>query len=47
MRKYSVMASDHVYAYYKCPRLARDGKDVCSPERLRMNHRAEEVEQKV
>jgi DNA repair exonuclease SbcCD ATPase subunit len=41
------MAADHVYGYYKCPRLARDGKDACSPERLRTNHRAEEVEQKV
>jgi len=41
------MASDHLYAYYKCQRLVRDGKDACSPERLRTNHRAEEVEQKV
>ncbi len=41
------MAADHVYGYYRCPRLVRDGKDACSPERLRTNHRAEEVEQKV
>ncbi len=47
MSRCSAMAGDHVYAYYKCSRLARDGKDACSPERLRTNHRAEEVEQKV
>ena len=47
MRKYSAMAGEHVYAYYKCPRLARDGKNACSPDRLRTNHRAEEVEREV
>ena len=47
MLRYSAMAAGHVYSYYKCPRLVRDSKDACSPERLRTNHRAEEVEQKV
>src|SRR5215218_1991569 len=47
MLRYSAMAAGHVYSYYKCPRLVRDSKDACSPEWLRTNHRAEEVEQKV
>src|SRR5215210_4660468 len=47
MLRYSAMVAGHVYSYYKCPRLVRDGKDACSPERLRTNHRAEEVERKV
>ena len=38
---------EHVYSYYKCTRLVLHGKDGCSPERLRMNHRAEEVERQV
>ncbi len=47
MIKYAGMANGKVYAYYKCSKLTRNGKDACSPERLRTNHRAEEVEQKV
>jgi len=47
MRQQITMAGEHVYAYYKCSRLVRHGKDACSPERLRMNHRAEEVEREV
>src|SRR5215218_807324 len=34
-------------AHYKCARLVQHGKDGCSPERLRVNHRAEEIERKV
>ena len=29
MRKYATMAKGNVYAYYKCSRLVRDGKDAC------------------
>jgi site-specific DNA recombinase len=47
MLRYSATVAGHVYSYYKCRRLVRDSKDACSPERLRTNHRAEEVEQKV
>jgi hypothetical protein len=36
-----------MYAYYKCSRLVRFGKDGCSPDRLRTTHRAEEVERRV
>src|SRR5215213_8924635 len=41
------MANGKVYAYYKCARLVQHGKDGCSAERLRVNHRAEEIERKV
>ena len=44
MHKYAGMAGGHVYAYYKCSRLVRHGKDACSPDRLRTNHRAEKAE---
>jgi hypothetical protein len=47
MLKYASMANGKVYAYYKCNRLARNGKDACSPERRRTTHRAEKLEQKV
>jgi hypothetical protein len=47
MLKYAGMAGGKVYAYYKCSRLIRNGKDACSPDRRRTNHRAEGVEQRV
>jgi hypothetical protein len=47
MLKYSAGVGDKVYAYYKCARLIRFGKDGCCPDRVRTNHRAEEVEQRV
>jgi site-specific DNA recombinase len=47
MLQYASMAGGRVYAYYKCSRLVRNGKDACSPERVRTNHRAEEVERRV
>lgn len=47
MLKYASMAGGRVYAYYKCSRLVRNGKDACSPERRRTLHRAEELEGKV
>jgi site-specific DNA recombinase len=47
MLKYSAGVGDKVYAYYKCSRLIRFGKDGCCPDRVRTNHRAEEVEQRV
>jgi hypothetical protein len=47
MRKYASQAGGRIYAYYKCSRLIRFGKDGCSPDRLKTNHRAEEVERRV
>ncbi len=47
MLKYAAIAGGKVYPYYKCSRLVRNGKDACSPERRRTNHRAEELEGKV
>jgi hypothetical protein len=47
MTQYAVPRNGRVYAYYKCARLLRFGKDGCSPDRVRTNHRAEEVEQRV
>jgi recombinase len=47
MLQYAAAAGGRVYAYYKCARLVRNGKDGCSPDRLRTNHRAEEVERRV
>lgn len=47
MRQRITMASGHIYAYYRCSLLALHGKDACSPERIRMNHRADEVEREV
>jgi len=47
MSQHVTMANGKVYAYYKCARLVQHGKDGCSPERLRVNHRAEEIERKV
>jgi site-specific DNA recombinase len=47
MLQYASAAGGRVYAYYKCARLVRNGKDACSPERIRTNHRAEEVERRV
>src|SRR5829696_3170851 len=47
MRQRINIAGERVYAYYRCPRLILLGKDACSPERLRTNHRAEEVEREV
>ena len=45
MLQYAAMAAGKVYAYYKCSRLVRFGKDGCCPDRIRTNHRAEEVEE--
>ena len=47
MLQYAAAAGSRIYPYYKCSRLVRNGKDGCSPERVRTNHRAEEVEQRV
>src|SRR5215218_5618784 len=47
MSQHITMANGKVYAYYKCARLVQHGKDGCSPERLRTNHRAEDIERKV
>ncbi len=47
MLQYASAAGGRIYAYYKCSRLVRMGKDACSPNRVRTNHRAEEVEAKV
>jgi site-specific DNA recombinase len=47
MLQYSAGVGEKVYAYYKCSRLIRFGKDGCCPDRVRTNHRAEEVEQRV
>ena len=44
MHQYAAAAGGRVYAYFKCARLIRFGKDGCSPERIRTNHRAEEIE---
>ena len=47
MYKYAAMAKGHVYAYYRCSRLVRNGKDACSPDRRRTTHHAEKLEHKV
>jgi recombinase-like zinc beta ribbon protein len=47
MLQYAAAAGGRIYPYYKCSRLVRNGKDGCSSERVRTNHRAEEVEQRV
>jgi hypothetical protein len=47
MQQYAAAAGDRIYAYYKCSRLARFGKDGCCPNRVKTNHRAEQVEQQV
>jgi Recombinase zinc beta ribbon domain len=47
MTRYAVPMRGRRYAYYKCSRLIRFGKDGCSPGRLRTTHRAEEVERRV
>jgi hypothetical protein len=47
MTRYALPVRGRMYAYYKCSRLVRFGKDGCSPDRLRTTHRAEEVEQRV
>jgi hypothetical protein len=47
MNPYASKAGGRIYPYYKCSRLLRFGKDGCSPDRVRTNHRAEEVEQRV
>jgi site-specific DNA recombinase len=47
MLRYTSGAGGHVYTYYKCSQLVRNGKDACSPDRLRTNHRVDNIEQKV
>jgi site-specific DNA recombinase len=47
MHQYAAAAGSRIYAYYKCSRLVRFGKDGCSPDRVRTTHRAEEVEGRV
>jgi len=47
MLQYAAAAGGRTYAYYKCAPLVRYGKDGCSSERVRTNHRAEEVERRV
>jgi len=47
MTKYAVPRRGRIYAYYKCARLLRFDKDGCGPNRVRTNHRAEEVERSV
>jgi len=47
MLTYTSGAGGHVYTYYKCSQLVRNGKDACSPDRLRTNHRVDNIEQKV
>ena len=45
--QYAAAAVDRIYPYYKCSRLVRNGLDGCFPERVKTNHRAEEVERRV
>jgi hypothetical protein len=47
MTQYAVPRRGRIYAYYKCARLLRFGKGGCAPNRVRTNHRAEEVERSV
>jgi hypothetical protein len=47
MHQYSSIAGGRIYAYFKCARLIRFGKDECSPNRVRTNHRTEEIEGRV
>ena len=47
MHQYAATVGGKTYAYYKCSRLVRNGKDACSTERVRTNHRADEVERRV
>jgi hypothetical protein len=44
MTQCAVSRRGRIYAYYKCARLLRFGKDGCSPDRVRTNLRAEEIE---
>jgi site-specific DNA recombinase len=47
MQQYAAAAGGRIYAYFKCSRLVRFGKDGCCPDRVKTNHRAEEVEGRV
>ena len=47
MLQYAAQAGGRIYAYYKCSRIVRFGRDACCPDRKRTNHRAEEIEQRV
>jgi hypothetical protein len=47
MHQYAAAVGGKTYAYYKYARLIRFGKDGCSLNRVRTNHRAEEVERRV
>jgi site-specific DNA recombinase len=44
MQKYAPKVGDNHYAYYKCSRLVRFGKEACCLVRTRTCHRAERVE---
>jgi Recombinase zinc beta ribbon domain/Recombinase len=47
MQQYAAAAGGRIYAYFKCSRLSRFGKDGCCSDRVRTNHRAEEIEGRV
>jgi site-specific DNA recombinase len=47
MHQYAAAAGGRIYAYFKCARLIHRGKDGCCPDRVRTNHRAEEVERRI
>jgi hypothetical protein len=47
MQQYAAAAGSRIYAYFKCSRLSRFGKDGCCSDRVRTNHRAEEIEGRV
>ena len=48
MLYYARLVNGKLYSYYKCSRIVRDGKDACPVGRTkRLNHRAEEVEERV
>jgi site-specific DNA recombinase len=47
MQYYASLSKGHLYPYYKCRRVVRDGKDACPVGRSRPMHRAEKLEHSV
>jgi len=47
MFSYTSVGKGRIYSYYRCSEVVRNGKNACAGGQFRINHRAEELEQRV
>jgi hypothetical protein len=47
MFSYTSVGKGQIYSYYRCSEVVRNGKNACAGGQFRINHRAEDLEQRV